>query len=179
MDLIQDVWGGVNAQWRRWRETAVTTADTEVDIIPMLGHVAERMLVDRQDLLAELPNGGNICRLSDLIEKGRQLHPRATRCYVAQSAVKANGRLVNQQYHTCAIAAAWVGLVGPNLLEHFSYQQAAADLRRAVGYDIDDEPVVHPITHQPALLAKTMTLLLDDYGWSREDVALWLMGIGR
>lgn len=113
--------------------------------------------------------------LARLLLVGRRLHLLCRESFVVKMVKGYYGYERREEWRTCAVAAALVGLYGPDVIERdvFSYSQAVFQLNRHVGYNLDQLWVLGP-TGRLSTVYDEMVLLTDTNYWTRRGVADWL-----
>lgn len=118
-------------------------------------------------------------RLSDLILEGCRHHELCRDAFVQKVQIGYYAYERREEWHTCTLAAAYVGAFGPASIERpdFSYSMAIWRLSQFTGFDIGNCDVYGP-TGRWANVAEEMIALTDRDLWTREGVAEWLSSIG-
>jgi hypothetical protein len=110
-----------------------------------------------------------ITKLSQAIREGAKLRPQTTLAYFY--------RCDDGELGSCALGAAAEAL-GLNLSSEGIGMQTDSILSKRFG-GLLDKPTQHPLfPHVVLRLEKVITDLNDVQGWSREQIADWLEGLG-
>ena len=117
--------------------------------------------------------------LSSYLRKGCRYHPLCRQSFVDKVVTGFYHYERTTHYHTCAVAAAYVGAFGPDAVTtpEFSYSMAIWRLSLKLGFDLHQVKVIGP-TGRKAVVGQEMMQLVDVNWWTREAVADWLDTIG-
>lgn len=120
-----------------------------------------------------------VVKLSDLVWRGAQVHKQCRHGFVEQVICGHYAYSRRVSYRTNVVAAAWVGLLGPDVIEVdvFPYKMVIWQLNKALGYDIEKTIVDGPTGRRGSVVNEMIQLMDVDY-WTREGVAIWLHDIG-
>ena len=114
--------------------------------------------------------------LAGFLLVGRTYHERASvGSFVDKVQIGFYAYERHEEWRTCALAAAYAGAFGPQVVERdgFSYTQAIWQLSDRVGYDLNELYVLGP-SGRVSAVCDEMILLTDTNQWTRLGVAHWL-----
>ena len=117
-----------------------------------------------------------LAMLAGFLAIGRTYHARAgTGSFVDKVQVGFYAYERREEWRTCAVAAAYAGAFGPQVIERdeFSYSQAVWHLSDLVGYDLNELYVLGP-TGRVSAVCDEMVLLTDTNFWTRLGLIHWL-----
>jgi hypothetical protein len=117
-----------------------------------------------------------LAMLAGFLAIGRTYHARAgTGSFVDKVQVGCYAYERREEWRTCAVAAAYAGAFGPQVIERdeFSYSQAVWHLSDLVGYDLNELHVLGPTGRVSAVMDE-MVLLTDTNFWTRLGLVHWL-----
>ncbi|WP_420643024.1 hypothetical protein [Candidatus Leptofilum sp.] len=117
--------------------------------------------------------------LSNFLRIGRLYHPLCRNAFVEKVQLGYYAYEQREEWHTCALAAAYAGAFGPQSIERpdFSYSMAIWRLSQRIGFNIGERQVIGP-TGRHNNLADEMIKLVDDNLWTRAGVADWVASLG-
>lgn len=117
-----------------------------------------------------------LAMLAGFLAIGRTYHARASiGSFVDKVQVGFYAYERREEWRTCAVAAAYAGALGPQVIERdeFSYSQAVWYLSDLVGYDLNELHVLGP-TGRLSAVVDEMVLLTDTNLWTRLGLVHWL-----
>lgn len=116
--------------------------------------------------------------LSSYLECGRHMHPICRHAFIERIELGYYHHERRTEWHTCALAAAYAGAFGAASVERpeFSCSMALWQLSAKLGYDLRTTIVYGPTGRcQPVI--DEMVQLIDQDGWTREGVVVWLRSL--
>ncbi|MCP4368010.1 MAG: hypothetical protein GY797_07855 [Deltaproteobacteria bacterium] len=121
----------------------------------------------------------NTATLSNYLQIGRTYHPLCRNAFMEKHIIGYYHYERRVQFHTCALAAVYVGAFGPQSIERpdFSLSMALWRLSQKVGYDLNNKLVYGPTGRYQSVAQEMMDLIDKDY-WTREGVSEWLRSLG-
>lgn len=117
-----------------------------------------------------------LAMLAGFLAIGRTYHKRAeVGSFVDKVQVGFYAYERREEWRTCAVAAAYAGAFGPQVIEReaFSYSQAIWELSDVVGHDLNELHVLGPTGRVSAVMDE-MVLLTDTNFWTRLGLFHWL-----
>lgn len=134
----------------------------------------------RQSIIIDAtPKHTATATLSHYLREGAKKHPICRNSFVQKVTTGFYHYEREVHFHTCAVAAAYVGAFGSEIVEdpHFSYSMATWKLGHKLGYNLQSTFVTGPTGRQNSI-AREMMSLVDTNWWTREGVADWLEAMG-
>lgn len=130
--------------------------------------VPQRIAIDAPPGVQSAPRPASPPKLSMLMERGRQYHPRAHKQWVEQR---------GNTYYTCALAAAYAGYFGPNsVFPGMAPDMIMYELSQVTKIDLRESRAKSDDGRFYKL--GTAIIEMNDTGWSRAAIARWLRSNG-